>query len=825
MRRLDIAVAVWGAPYVDTMLRIAIPSFMAPGNLPSCAAVADIHFSIVTRPEDEGSIRTHAVVASLSKICKLKIEPLLTPDNFRNVNRYDVMAFCHRHVIAQSLADRSIISILSPDCIVADGSLRYCLDRILEGKRAVLIAGPRATLEDVGPELARTYQQGPHDAPIAIPARSLVKLLTSFPHAISRLLFWDAPKFSQFPSAVYWRAGSDSFIARYFHLHPLFVDLAHASDRAQQSGTVDGTLLSMAAIGEPHVFVVEDSDDACVVELSRRDHDPMGSLPIEVEDRAAFVVDWARTYADKTHRAQFARKMLRFRGEQPVDWDLAISASRHEVERIGEGLERLEQVVKVQTLLMRINRVLTPGPTWRLIRWFWIPVAVLHDLLVRRARRLKLLFRYIWDHWGPPSNTALSLQHHYSVEVVPHRAQRAGLFSKLAHALLRRLRVVFVVNVSTGMGHNTVELDRFLRLKKHGKLDAHARYVLVRLPDQFTIQTAELYGHHFAFVSTRALLGNLCAPLTARYPDIRLDCGLSRLKWQLRPDGAYDPPPPGQSFLYQTTKAENHKAWLAYYRLRDETRDLHPLRDGLSPDRELLAFLGGSTERIALFHLKFHVVNATAAPSEPASYLPAMRWLKSQGYRLVMIGREQMPAEFEGLSVLNYAESSLTSYRHDLQLVALADLVVTAGSGIALMPDCMGRPLVYLDSWHLGMPMASERCVMVPALMKERATGRLLTFSEQMSIYLAMEDQGDEVFPSEHYEARNAAPDEVLEAVREALTLANATVEFSTLQSAFRALDGQGLMAHSRARVSEYFLRRHVDLLAPGHAAAKIASA
>ena len=114
---------------------------------------------------------------------------------------------------------------------------------------------------------------------------------------------------------------------------------------------------------------------------------------------------------------------------------------------------------------------------------------------------------------------------------------------------------------------------------------------------------------------------------------------------------------------------------------------------------------------------------------------------------------------------------------------------------------------------------------MVPALMKDRETGRLLTFNEQMSVYMAMEDQGNEVFPSERYEGRNAASDEVFEEVREALSLTNTITEFTPRQRAFRELDGRGIMAYSHARVSEYFLRRHEDLLPAKPSAPKVASA
>src|SRR6185503_19608871 len=100
-----------------------------------------------------------------------------------------------------------------------------------------------------------------------------------------------------------------------------------------------------------------------------------------------------------------------------------------------------------------------------------------------------------------------------------------------------------------------------------------------------------------------------------------------------------------------------------YYRLREKTTGSYPLCDALDQDSELIEFLGGNISKLALLHLKFGVINATAAPSDPRAYVPAIKWLKQQGYRPVLIGRERVPQEFADLGVLNYAESAIASYR------------------------------------------------------------------------------------------------------------------------------------------------------------------
>ena len=329
MRRLDIAIAVWGEAYVDAMLKWALPTFLAPGNLPACAAIMPIRVTIVTRPEDAKTILEHPVAEALRAIGELAVVPLLTKETFDGANRYDVMALGHRYCLAASLRDNAIITLLSPDCLVANGSLSRGLRRISEGKGAVLVAGPRATFEDVTKRLSG-YRDADDVTSVNIPARDLVSLAARFPHDISRLLYWTDQPFSRFPSAIYWRAGEDSFLARYFHLHPLFVDLAVANPDAAKSGTIDGSLLTLAKIRQEDIYVAEQSDEICVIELSRIDHDPMGSLPLHVANKTKFVAKWAIHATDAAHRAQFLRYYFKFQGKTEVDWDLTISKSRRD---------------------------------------------------------------------------------------------------------------------------------------------------------------------------------------------------------------------------------------------------------------------------------------------------------------------------------------------------------------------------------------------------------------------------------------------------------------------------------------------------------------
>lgn len=319
MKRLDFAIVVWGKDYVETFLTLALPSFLARDNIPACAKMLPVRFTIITRPEDVGSFEGRSVLDKLRQYADLRILPLLTEDRFQSGNRYETMAYGHRVVIAESLRDGAALSILSPDCVIANGGLKYGLSKLNEGVKAVLVSGPRAELEAISAALLQKFGSTEPNV-LDIPARRLVSLLCRYPHDISKILFWDREPFSAFPSAVYWSAGQDSLLAKYFHLHPIFVDLSVAAQDAVNSGTIDGSLLELAAIQPSDRYVVTDSDDMCVVELSRISHDPMGSLPVQVDDKVEYVAEWAKKFADASHCRQFVDSFFRYRGGEQVDW-------------------------------------------------------------------------------------------------------------------------------------------------------------------------------------------------------------------------------------------------------------------------------------------------------------------------------------------------------------------------------------------------------------------------------------------------------------------------------------------------------------------------
>src|SRR4051812_35975930 len=65
-------VVVWGAAYVDMFLRLALPTFLSPGNLPALENLRESRFLIMTTPADRAQIEDTAIFKMLAAV----IEPV-----------------------------------------------------------------------------------------------------------------------------------------------------------------------------------------------------------------------------------------------------------------------------------------------------------------------------------------------------------------------------------------------------------------------------------------------------------------------------------------------------------------------------------------------------------------------------------------------------------------------------------------------------------------------------------------------------------------------------------------------------------------------------
>lgn len=376
---------------------------------------------------------------------------------------------------------------------------------------------------------------------------------------------------------------------------------------------------------------------------------------------------------------------------------------------------------------------------------------------------------------------------------------------------LKDKKICFVANIADGVGHWIAELDYFFRKQHLNEIDANY-FILIRKPNHLADTCLSYYGHKFDLAACDNNLYNLFLPITMHFHDITFDAGLSRLKWQMPKDNYVPVTPDGQSYVHQINKKENRNDWERYYSSRSKTVDYYPLKINTTKE-EVEIILKKRFKKIAIIHLKNASCNAAAAVTTSATYLPTILFLKKQGYTVVFGGREVMPREYRSLGVINYAESPQASFSNDFKLFSQASNTIMCASGVSLLSECLEIPLIYFNHWHIARVPFPKNSICVPSLVKEKKTGRTLSFLEQILLYNNRPDVGAEIFPFEEYESINATAEDLLQSTIEMEDLIKNNTPMNDLQLKFNKIHNEGQIVDTLSRISSHFVTTHQNLI------------
>jgi len=411
-------------------------------------------------------------------------------------------------------------------------------------------------------------------------------------------------------------------------------------------------------------------------------------------------------------------------------------------------------------------------------------------------------------------NLALKPQYFYECYIAKFLSLYFFFLYKPLIAYAKRKKIRFLVNVAPSVGHTTLEIDNFFRRLHLKELDPEHKYVIIVKYNSIFRDFFSLYKNRFHQAQASTLLYNLLLPFFLREKELTVDAGVSRLKWQLFPPG--DPTGVtirGRPFHFQLHLLEGNAQTRFAYERRKLCANYLPLAIDPCKSQPLLEKLKLQGQKLCLVHLKTNIMNATAACTDPKTYLPALEMLFNQGFRIVFVGREKMPEEFARFGTVNYSQSRHATFKHDILLFQACEMAIVGGSGIAFLAQCYGKPFLYLNSWHAGLSPFTEASIFIPALVRN-SEGRYLSFWEQNDLYFKLQAM-DEQFPLGEYSARNADGEEILESAKELLDLMNNRSPRSFLQERYMSIDqGKGVLEFSLSRISNHFIERHQHLLA-----------
>jgi hypothetical protein len=259
---------LWGERFRDTFLEYCVPSLLSAGNLPALSTRQRSKFLIATYAEDWAAMRVTPIFKELERY----VEPVFIeiPPCPSNRSGCEHMGIGHKSACEMAYRAKAYAMVLTPDCMLSDGSIARLQDLARGGIEIVLVAALRFGEE---PFLAHLREMGaiPEDSrrdsgrALTVTSRQMVYAAVNGLHSETKRFEWVQPYFAQLPSAAWWNIpGEDGMLVHSLSWAPLLLDYAAvpAHDTSTlENWTIDGDYLYKNLARTASIYVVQDSDE------------------------------------------------------------------------------------------------------------------------------------------------------------------------------------------------------------------------------------------------------------------------------------------------------------------------------------------------------------------------------------------------------------------------------------------------------------------------------------------------------------------------------------------------------------------------------------
>lgn len=259
----------WGAEYIERFTEYALPSYLAPGNLPALAAATDLEIVFMTTRKDIAVFERHHLIRLVREVCPISFIEI---DDLISSAVYGVtLTLAYARAVFACGEDmlRTHFVFMNTDFVLADGSLRTLSRHILAGRSIVLAPSFRATAEALEPGLRDAVD--PVTRTLAMTPRELVGRALAHPHptTIAKIVNQGFCHSVQ-PNQFYWRVDEHTMLARFYLIFMLCLRPERLV-REINSYCDYGFVPEMCPSGD--TAVMDDSDEFFMLELQRREQE------------------------------------------------------------------------------------------------------------------------------------------------------------------------------------------------------------------------------------------------------------------------------------------------------------------------------------------------------------------------------------------------------------------------------------------------------------------------------------------------------------------------------------------------------------------------
>jgi hypothetical protein len=331
---------IWGFAYVKNFLEVALPTWLADGNLPAVSRMAQTEFVFLTSREDEIYLRAHPGFKRLSAICPTTVhfvDHLITGSNYSTTI---TLAYLEAiRATGDDMLDTCFLFLVS-DYIVADGSFRTVVERVRDGRNGVLVGNFQVVEEEALPWLTDLLQASP--TVLQIEPRRLMKWALSHLHSATAANTVNYPLIhNDHTNRLFWRVDNQTLIGRFYLMHMIAI-------RPELRDFVIGSSCDYSFIPEMcpsnNVEIVTDSDDYLVIELQPRDHEAkfLKSGPQKTGKLARTLSEWTNA----RHRENAATTVIFHADEIPPSIDKAVAEADRFLAQVRSKLKRTPKAVR-----------------------------------------------------------------------------------------------------------------------------------------------------------------------------------------------------------------------------------------------------------------------------------------------------------------------------------------------------------------------------------------------------------------------------------------------------------------------------------------------
>lgn len=263
-REYYFLVTLWERQFSDYFINYCIPSLISPGNIPSLPGRPRF---IIACPEiDWNYINQSRYGRLLSIHCDVEWIPFNRPAGNESAHR--AMGRAHVLLTQRAYEDKAYGVLLTPDFMLADGSMKFVEEKRQEGYKVVLTCALRSEEES----LFSAMQERGVNLEHGISRRDLAYCAVNGNHSETKQYEWLTGYFTPNPSAVWWRMDKDQMLIYTLSWNPIMVDysaLRSHDDEVMKKWTIDGDYIyKNFGDAQKYIYVCQDSDEIIQVSWS-----------------------------------------------------------------------------------------------------------------------------------------------------------------------------------------------------------------------------------------------------------------------------------------------------------------------------------------------------------------------------------------------------------------------------------------------------------------------------------------------------------------------------------------------------------------------------